>query len=500
MAYNKSRAGTGVPGLDEVLQGGFIRDRLYLVDGNPGSGKTTLALQFLREGVRVGERCLYVTLSETREELADGATSHDWALDDIEVVELIPDQQAALLGGGDVTMIHPSDVELSETMAKILAAVDRVKPTRMVIDSLSEMRLLAQSSLRYRRQILALKQYFVGRKCTLLMLDDRTAEGPDLQLHSIAHGVIGLYLSAPTYGKARRELQVLKCRGSDYATGYHDFTIARDGIVLYPRLVAADHGSEFAPSLIASGNASLDALLGGGIQRGTSTLLSGPPGSGKSTIALQYASAAAARGDHAATFIFDETQEALLTRSRHIGLDIKVGTGAGKVMIRQIDPAEISPGEFAAIVRKSVEQDSARVVIIDSLNGYLNAMPQDNFMSAQLHQLLTYLSNKGVTTFMVIAQSGMIGTPTSPIDASYLADSVVILRYFEHNGSIHKAISVMKKRTGGHEESIRQLWFDETGIHLSEPLLQLRGILTGVPVESGAPPPPGLTVASGRAL
>jgi circadian clock protein KaiC len=499
MADSKKRAGTGVPGLDEVLQGGLIRDRLYLVDGNPGSGKTTLALHFLREGVRLGERCLYVSLSETRDELVAGASSHDWTLDGIEIVELIPDQQPALLGGGDITMIHPSDIELSETMTKILTAVERVQPTRMVIDSLSEMRLLAQSSLRYRRQILALKQYFVGRTCTLLMLDDRTAEGQDLQLHSIAHGVIGLYSSAPAYGKARRELQVLKFRGSDFASGYHDFTITRAGFTLFPRLVAAEHGATFEPSLIASGNAALDALLGGGAQRGTSTLLAGPPGSGKSTIAIQYAGAAAGRGDHAAAFIFDETQDALLTRARHIGLDIKVGTGPGEITIRQIDPAEISPGEFVAIVRKSVEEDGARLVIIDSLNGYLNAMPQDNFMAAQLHQLLTYLSNKGVTTFMVIAQIGMLGTPTSPIDASYLADSVVILRYFEHSGSIRKAVSVMKKRTGGHEDSIRQLWFDGKGIHLSEPLLQLRGVLTGVPVETGSLPP-GHAVASARML
>jgi circadian clock protein KaiC len=499
MAESSDRARTGVPGLDEVLHGGFIRNRLYLVDGNPGSGKTTLALQFLREGVRRGERCLYVTLSETREELIEGATSHDWSLEGIDVVELVPDQQDSLLGGGDITMIHPSDVELSETMGKILAAVERVHPTRMVIDSLSEMRLLAQSSLRYRRQILALKQYFIGRNCTLLMLDDRTAEGPDLQLHSIAHGVIGLYISAPLYGKARRELQVLKCRGTEFASGFHDFIIARDGFTLFPRLVASDHGSDFTPSLIASGVASLDALLGGGAQRGTSTLLAGPPGCGKSTIALQYAGAAAARGDHAVAFIFDESKDALLTRSRHIGLKIRIGSGPGEIAVRQIDPAEISPGECAAIVRKSVEQDGARVVIIDSLNGYMNAMPQDNFMAAQLHQLLTYLSNKGVTTFMVVAQSGTIGSPVSPIDASYLADSVVMLRYFEHAGAIRKAISVMKKRTGGHEDSIRQLWFDDKGIHLSEPLLQLRGVLTGVPVETG-PPPAGQALASSRVL
>ncbi len=486
MTTGRERAKTGIRGLDEILEGGFIRDRLYLIDGNPGSGKTTLALHFLREGVEIGEKCLYVTLSETREELTEGAQAHGWSLEGIEIVELIPDQQDALQGGGELTMIHPSDIELSETMGKILAAIERVQPTRIVFDSLSEMRLLAQNSLRYRRQILALKQFFVGRRCTVVMLDDRTAEGPDLQLHSIAHGVIGLYLSPPVYGKARRQLQVLKCRGTNYASGYHDFSIVDAGFVAYPRLVAAEHGAAFERSLLASGVAALDRLLGGGVERGTSTLLIGPPGCGKSTIALQYAGAAAARGDHAATFIFDETKSALLTRSGSIGLDIREGQGPGQIAIRQIDPVEVSPGEFAAIVRKAVEEDGARVVIIDSLNGYLNAMPQDNFMIAQLHELLSYLSNRGVTTFMVVAQSGMLGTMTSSIEASYLADTVVLLRYFEHNGTIKKAISVMKKRTGGHEESIRQLTFSSRGIHVSDPLLELRGILSGLPVETGA--------------
>jgi circadian clock protein KaiC len=383
-------------------------------------------------------------------------------------------------------MIQPSDIELSETMRKILAAIERTAPQRIVFDSLSEMRLLAQNSLRYRRQILALKQFFVGRRCTVIMLDDRTAEGPDLQLHSIAHGVIGLYLQPPIYGQARRQVQILKFRGSDFHSGYHDYTIRRGGMQVFPRLVAADHGSDFDRSLIESGVTALDTLLGGGIERGTSTLLIGPPGSGKSSLALQYAAAAAARGDHAASFIFDETKGALLARSEGIGLKIREGTGPGQIMLRQIDPVEISPGEFAAAVRSSVEQDGARVVLIDSLNGYLNAMPQDNYLTAQLHELLSYLNNKGVTTFMVVAQHGMLGgNMQSPVDASYLADSVVMLRYFEHGGSVKKAISVMKKRTGGHEESIRHLWFDQRGIHLSEPLLQLRGVLTGVPVEIG---------------
>jgi circadian clock protein KaiC len=486
MAPGQVRSRTGVAGFDEILHGGLISERFYLVDGNPGSGKTTFALQFLIEGVRQGEKCVYVTLSETRDELMQGAESHGWSMDGIDIVELVPNHQDELQGDGQLTMIQPSDVELWETMGKILSAIERTNPQRLVFDSLSEMRLLAQNSLRYRRQILALKQFFVGRRCTVLLLDDRTAEGPDLQLHSIAHGVIGLYLQAPPYGQARRQVQVLKFRGSNFHSGYHDYTIRRGGMQIFPRLVAAEHGANFNRSLIESGVVALDALLGGGVERGTSTLLVGPPGSGKSTLALQFAVAAAERGDHAASFMFDETKGALLARSAGIGLKIREGTGPGHVKLRQIDPVEISPGEFAAMVHKSVEADGARVVLIDSLNGYLNAMPQDNFLTAQLHELLSYLSNKGVTTFMVAAQHGMLGANMqSPVDASYLADSVVMFRYFEHQGSVKKAISVMKKRTGGHEESIRQLWFDEAGIHLGEPLLQLRGVLTGVPVEVG---------------
>ncbi|MEJ1963292.1 MAG: ATPase domain-containing protein [Gammaproteobacteria bacterium] len=491
MAYETKRSRTGVPGLDAVLQGGLIPERLYLVDGNPGSGKTTFALQYLLEGVRLGESCLYITLSETREELAEGAASHGWSLDGIRVVELIPDQDSELGGDGQLTMVHPSDVELSETTRKILDAIEQVKPSRIVFDSLSEMRLLAQSSLRYRRQILALKQFFVGRHCTVVMLDDRTSEGPDLQLHSIAHGVLALSLESPAYGRARRQMQVVKFRGSNFASGFHDFEIRQGGLTVFARLVAAEHGVSFERALLASNVAALDALLGGGVERGTSTLLAGPPGSGKSTIALQYAAAALSRGDHAATFVFDETRSALLARSSSIGLRFKEGLGPGELAIRQVDPAEISPGEFASDVRAAVENDHARVIIIDSLNGYLNAMPQDNFLTAQLHELLSYLNHTGVTTFLIVAQHGVLGASMSnPVDASYLADSVILLRYFEHQGSVKKAISVLKKRTGGHEEFIRQLWFDSAGIHVGEPLLQLRGVLTGVPQEVTSRPGP----------
>ena len=482
---DSNRSPTGVLGLDDVLHGGLIRNRLYLLDGSPGAGKTTLALQYLLEGVRAGERCLYVTLSETRDELLDGARSHGLSLDGIDIVELIADE-SDLDGEDQLTMYHPSEVELTETTRKVLHAIQRINPSRMAFDSLSELRLLAQHSLRYRRQILALKQFFVKRHCTVLLLDDRTAEGPDLQLHSIAHGVIALDHTAPAYGRALRQLRVIKFRGSDFRSGFHDFAIRYGGLEVFPRLAANEHGSRYVPATVASGVTALDDLLGGGIDRGTTTLLIGPPGSGKSTIALQYAAAAAARGDHAAIFAFEESRAILLSRSAGLGMPVSEGRGPGQIMVRQIDPAEIAPGEFAHKVRQAVERDDARVVVIDSLNGYLNAMPEDMVLTAQLHELLSYLNNHGVVTFLVTAQSGMLGpSMRSPVDASYLADAVVMLRMFEHAGKVKKAISALKKRSGAHEESIRQLWFDASGIHLSEPLVHLRGVLSGVPTELG---------------
>ena len=466
MNRSAERSKTGIPGMDEVLLGGLIPGQLYLVDGIPGAGKTTFALQYLMHGVQSSERCTYITLSESREELQAGAQSHGWSLDGIDIVELLP-AEADLEADEQLTMLPSSEVELGETTRKVLEAIERSNPSRLVFDSLSELRLLAQSSLRHRRQILALKQVLVGRRCTVIMIDDRTGDAPDLQLHSIVHGVISLESKAPIYGQIRRELRVAKFRGSDYASGFHDFVIRPGGLTVFPRLVAAQHGSSFKRELIPSGVTALDTLLGGGIDRGTSTLLIGPPGSGKSTIALQYAAAASARGDHAATFVFDETKAALLARSLGIGIRINEGIGAGEIDIRVIDPVAISPGEFAQLVRYTVERDDARVVIFDSLNGYLNAMPQNNYLTAQLHELLSYLNNQGVATFFTVAQSGMIGANmSSPVDASYLADTVVLLRYFELAGTIRKAISVLKKRTGGHEGSIRELWVDSSGIHL----------------------------------
>ncbi len=486
LAPQEPRSRTGVPGLDDVLNGGLIPRRLYLLEGTPGAGKTTISIEFLREGVRLGERCLYITLSESREELLAGAASHGWSMEGIEIFELIADEQE-LDGEQEVTMYHPAEVELTETMRKVLGAVARVEPSRVVFDSLSELRLLAQSSLRYRRQILALKQFFTGRNTTVLLLDDLTSETSDLQLQSIAHGVITLEQLAPVYGAARRRLRVVKFRGTSYRGGFHDFSIESEGVIVYPRLIAAEHGAGFNRERIASGVTALDALLGGGPDRGTSTLMMGPAGSGKSTIAVQYAVAAAARGEHAAIFAFDESVATLEARTAALGIELNEGLKGGQVRVQQVDPAELSPGEFAHMVRQSVERDGARVVIIDSLNGYLHAMPDEHFLTAQLHELLTYLARQGVTTIMVVAQHGVVGmNMSSPVDTSYLADSVILFRYFEYAGKVKKAISVMKKRSGEHEESIRELCFDGAGIHLSEPLTQFRGILTGVPQEIDA--------------
>ena len=481
---------TGTAGLDDILGGGLTPHRLYLIEGDPGSGKTTLALKFLLEGAQQGDRGLYVTLSETKEELRAVAESHGWSLDGFAICELMA-SEASLSPDSQYTIFHPSEVELTETTKQVLAEVERIKPHRVVFDSLSELRLLAQNPLRYRRQILALKQFFIGRQCTVLLLDDKTSEVGDLQLQSIAHGVISLEQLSPQFGAERRRLRIVKLRGSRYRGGYHDFTIVRGGLGVFPRLVAAEHHSAFPREHVKSGLSALDTLLGGGLDRGTSTLLMGPAGSGKSSLALQYAIAAARRGERSALFIFDESLGTLLARASGLGFDLETHLNSGLVTVRQVDPAELSPGEFAERIREAVVDEEARVVVIDSLNGYLNAMPEERFLTIQLHELLTYLGQRGVLTLLVVAQHGLVGQGmNAPVDASYLADSVILTRYFESSGEVRQAISVMKKRSGVHERTVRELRMNGTGLHIGEPLREFQGILTGVPHSvSGAAPP-----------
>jgi len=484
-----SRLATGIAGLDDVLGGGFTPDRLYLVEGNPGSGKTTLALQCLLEGAHLGENALYVTLSETTYELNEVAKSHGWSLDGISILELVA-PESELEPDNQTAMFQPSELELGVTTKAILAEVERLKPRRVVIDSLSEMRLLAQSALRYRRQVLALKQYFIGRDCTVFLLDDLTSASEDLQLQSIAHGVVSLEHLSPEYGAERRRLRVVKLRGQKYRGGYHDFNIETGGLVVFPRLVAGEHvlsGQERV--LLKADNAALDALLGGGLQYGTSAVLLGPAGSGKSTLAMQFARAAAGRGERAVVFAFDERIETVLERTAGLGMDITEFLASGHIVIQPIDTAELSPGEFAHLVRRAAEGadglPGAKIIVIDSLNGYLCAMPEERFLTAQLHELLTFLGHKGVVTFLLVAQHGLVGQMVTPIDTTYLADTVILFRFFEAMGEVRQALSVVKKRSGKHERTIRELSLGQSGVVVGKPLTDFHGVLTGVPTYNG---------------
>ncbi|MBS1300951.1 ATPase domain-containing protein [Loktanella sp. SALINAS62] len=474
-----ARLPTGTFGLDEVLRGGLTAERLYLVEGTPGTGKTTLAMKFLMDGRDAGERCLYITLSETEVELRAVARSHDWTLDAIDLFELVA--EAEFGSENEQSLLHPSDVELGETVRSIIDLVERTDPARVVLDSLSELRLLAQDPLRYRRQILALKQYFSRRRCTVLMLDDRTAEPGDLQLHSIAHGVISLEQTASDFGAERRRLRVVKMRGLKYYGGYHDFTIEQGGLQVYPRLVAADHKRTFPNAPVTTGLTELDALLGDGLYPGTNTLLAGPAGVGKTTTAIRCMIAALRRGQKAAFFLFDERLSTLMTRSRALDMDLQPFIDDGLLEIRQIDPAELSPGQFASAVRTAVERDNVGVVVIDSLNAYLQAMPSDNFLVLQMHELLSYLAQQGVLSLMILGQHGITGQLKSDIDVSYLADTVMLLRFFEARGEMRKSIAVVKTRTSDHERSIREFRIDASGLIVGQPIRNFSGILSGHP-------------------
>jgi circadian clock protein KaiC len=482
-------ARTGIRGLDDILNGGLAQGRLYLVEGVPGSGKTTLAMQFLLEGAKRGESVLYVTLSETAEELKAVAESHGWDVSGVSMRELLP-PDGALQSDEQYTMYHPSEVELAGTTKLILDDVERLKPTRVVFDSLSELRLVAGNPLRYRRQILALKQYFSGRQCTVILLDDMTAADHDLHVQSIAHGVIVLQHLSTEYGAERRRIRVIKYRGTQYRGGFHDFQIRRGGLEVFPRLIAAEHRGGNTCAKLPSGVPELDDLLGGGIEEGTSTLIVGGAGTGKSTISAQFCAAAAQRGQKSMIFMFDEGPTTLFTRCTGVGIALQEHVDAGLIKLVQVDPAELSPGELANQIRDAVERDHVKIVAIDSLNGYLHAMPEERFLIIQLHEILMYLAQQSVATLLIGAHHGIIGSQMStPVDASYLADAVVLLRYFEAKGEVRQAISVVKKRGGIHERTIREFSMHQGRIRVGEALRKFRGILTGVPVYEGSNDP-----------
>ena len=482
---------TGIQGFDEVLGGGLPANRVYLIEGDPGTGKTTLALQFLLEGAKLGERGLYVALSENRAELAAVATSHGWSLDAIDIYELSTPPES--LGvDSQYTLFHPSEVELGETIKTVLEEVERTQPSRIVFDSLSEMRLLAGDPLRYRRQVMALKQFFSGKRCTVFLIDDRSLTSTELQVQSICHGVFRLDDLSFQFGPVRRRLRVQKLRGVEFSSGYHDFVIRKGGIKVYPRLESGDFKPQRERQLVASGLRELDELLGGGLERGTSVLITGPAGVGKSLLSTQYAIAAAERGERSALYIFDETLTTVHRRSASLGLPFERHIESGKILLRQVDPGALTPGELVHEIRNAVERDGARIVVIDSLNGYLSSMPEERFLTIQLHELHTYLAQKGVLSMITIAQYGLIGSSSVPIEVSYLADTVILLRCFEADGEVRQAISVVKKRYGAHERTIRELRISSGGMRVGPTLRDFRGILTGIPEYESAKLPPEL--------
>ena len=499
IAVSNERAPMGVAGLDDILGGGLTPSRIYLLEGTPGTGKTTLALQFLLKGRELGEEGLYITLSETEFELRAVAASHGWSLDGLSIHELV--NEAGLEPDAEQSILHPSDVELGETTRAIMARVEAERPKRVVFDSLSEMRLLAQNPLRYRRQILALKHFFANRACTVLLLDDQTSSANDLQLHSIAHGVITLEQTAQDFGTQRRRLRVVKMRGIKFRGGFHDFSLDTGGIEVFPSLVAAEHRRQFEPALLSTGSAELDALLGGGIAKGTNTLLMGPSGVGKTTTSIRCILSALERGQNCAYFLFDEGLTTLLARAQAMSMDLRPFIDNGQLAIRQIDPAEVSPGEFSSWVRKAVMEDQAAFVVIDSLNAYLQAMPGEKYLLLQMHELLNYLNQLGVATLLVLGQHGLVGDMRTDVDLSYLSDTILLFRFFEANGEILTALSVVKSRASAHERTIREFRLGRSGVRVGEALTDFQGVMAGVPaykgqmsmlpVEAGASKPAG---------
>ncbi|KGF79221.1 circadian clock protein KaiC [Massilia sp. JS1662] len=477
------RISTGIAGLDDILGGGLTPQRVYLVEGSPGAGKTTLGLQFLLDGAARGERGLYITLSETTDELVAVSASHGWSIDSLEIFELAGD--LVLDPDAQQSIFHPSEVELGETTRNVMDQVDRVRPSRVVFDSLSEMRLLAQNPLRYRRQILALKQFFSARGCTVLLLDDKTGAS-DQHLHSIAHGVVSLDQIAKEFGKERRRVHIVKMRGIRFRGGYHDYILETGGITMFPRLVASEHTSDFTPEMRSTGSAELDTLLGGGLTRGTNSLVVGPSGIGKTTLATRCLLAALERGETASFYLFDEGLATFHARSAALGMSLRPFVESGRLLINHIDPAELSPGEFAQMLRDAVQKHGATFIAIDSLNAYLQAMPGEQFLTLQMHELLTYLNQKGVTTVLVLGQHGLVGEIRDDVDLSYLSDTTILLRFFEANGSLHRAITVIKSRTANHALSIHELRLGADGVRVGLPLEGFDGVLTGLPSYRGA--------------
>jgi circadian clock protein KaiC len=470
---------TGSEALNQILAGGYAAGRVHLLEGRPGSGKTTLALQFLMAARDRGETALYVTLSEGRDEMLDSAASHGWSLDGIEIYELVP-PELSLDASQQQSVVYSSDLELGETVQFVMDEVEKVKPACVVFDSLSDIRLLAGGALRYRRQVLALKHFFHQRGCTTLFVDDLTEEMDDANLHSLVHGVVRLDQTIAIYGAERRRLRVFKMRGRDFRSGSHDYIIRTGGLEVFPRLVASEHNPETRDGEKAtSGVPELDALVGGGLDRGTSTLVMGPAGSGKSTLAMRYALQALSRGERALFISFDETRRNFFRRAE--GLSMDFGKYDKRFTFLQVDPAELSPGELTTTIRRHVEQDQVSVVVLDSLSGYQNAMPEEQFLLLQMHELLTYLNQQGVLTLLVLAQHGLVGQMQSPVDLTYLSDAVLLLRFFEAFGELKRAISVVKKRTGGHEAAIREYRIDTDGLRVGEPLRNFSGVMTGVP-------------------